>query len=689
LELWELSPSNLDKGKAAPEPSAWFLGLDLAHDGLTAVLADRSRQKIYPLCWMIPEVPGMVDTPEMGYQDRSKSHWFLPAIAHFASGAMDSDSYPPEPIAVGLAQVPLSPEHSHPASSSPLDLSLDDSSLKSTNPPPILTLSTIKPFLDLGLPFFSPRNQTWEPRLHSLPGHSPPESTSPGDSPTPQSSLPLIWIRKALEGLLLTLNPQQWVSQDSSGDEEPKLPHDHWQGKWQCKALDLPDSVLHQALSNLMGIVVSCPHASAAIGSVMGGEAYRFNWREAILAAQLVEQPDQIFFLEEGIAAFLAELHPSREATFPALWQNGTLTFKLGAYSTQLALVQFPKSVKALKRSDFGQGSLDYGTQALDQDIVSQLLAPLLPIGRLQVDQWAFPEPGTSAPSQRWQLQTQLHSTALGRLLLETAAQLRQVLQSQSQFTLRIGSNTHILSRDDFATKVIQPYIQQLNSCFNDLMAQIGVAQVGITQVLYTGDLDLPPNLLRWLHQKLPQARLIQDRGPNLPGAAASGSQTNTAPMIWAKQRIAYGLATLPSYPQLLETRESQYSDMFLFLELMRVWPNHALGLSDILEYLEQRGINSRHCRSRIVALLQGTLPQGLIPPATDWGYFISDSWQSPDYTTLRSPELFTQLDNGDYDLEPRQRQNFLDYWQAIATHTIQTLTEPLFPQIASQTNLI
>ncbi|HAA33548.1 MAG TPA: hypothetical protein DCE56_44750, partial [Cyanobacteria bacterium UBA8553] len=57
---------------------------------------------------------------------------------------------------------------------------------------------------------------------------------------------------------------------------------------------------LQGALQQLEGVVLGYP--------ADWGDTYHFNLREAVLEAKLVRHPEQIFFLEDAIAAILAGL---------------------------------------------------------------------------------------------------------------------------------------------------------------------------------------------------------------------------------------------------------------------------------------------------------------------------------------------------------------------------------------------
>lgn len=511
-----------------------------------------------------------------------------------------------------------------------------------------LGLEAVQPSLALAVPYYDRNQHQWHPVLQ----RGTPRPTPSGDRSPAQ--LPLIWIRQSLEALLTCF-------QCPPGDQV-------W--GWQPTALGLTPTALHQAMTHLEGVVVNLPQGTT--------EAYSFNVREAILGAGLVAQPEQVYFLETAIAAFLPLLHSKavqgsldlRPNPSP-LGAGSTLIVHGDGATTELALVQVPPSPTALTHGDFSHGSLAYGEQALDQDIVTQLLYPLLPPGRFDFDPQGFPVPGEADLIPRSRLHHYLTQAPLGRLLLEAATQLRLVLQQQPQFTLRIGAATHTLTQEDLAAKVLKPYCSCLNSVLNQLLSHQGLAQGSLNQVVLTGHAALLPHLLPWLHQKFPLAQLITgDRTPGMPQVPSPG------------HALASGLAHFPLYPQLVNPA-AQYSRTFLLLEILRACPPEPLSLSQVCQRLETRGINTQLCQGAIQDLLQGHLPKGLVPDGAVAGYFTPESWGQTLYVTLRSQPLFIQPSPHTYQINLVACQAFYTYWQILSTHNRQTLAEPYLWQLA------
>ena len=137
---------------------------------------------------------------------------------------------------------------------------------------PGLLLSNFKPYLMAGTPYLS-ENQQWEPTLQW----------------SDQQSLSLQWLQEVLVTLLQTL-----------------------QGKTlglTSTAPTMTQATFDAAIASVTSVIVGCPTGWS--------DTYCFNVREALLAAGLVARAEQIYFLEEAIAALLATLSQANVITEP------------------------------------------------------------------------------------------------------------------------------------------------------------------------------------------------------------------------------------------------------------------------------------------------------------------------------------------------------------------------------------
>lgn len=534
----------------------------------------------------------------------------LPAIAYLSAAQLQQT--PKAPVALGYEA-----------------LESELGATRQAEAPPGLLLSNFKPSLNAGLPYVS-EHQAWEPVLQW----------------SDQQPLALGWLQQALVALLGTL-----------------------QGKTVGLTVTAPGlavATLKAAIANLSSVIIGCPTGWS--------DTYCFNLREAVLATGLVDRAEQVYCLEEAIAALLATLHqptaPARQFDgFPApdsakaFLQGGTLVVSAGATITELLLVDVPHDPALLNREALYLGSLAYAGDAIDQDIICQMLYPSAwNWDSLELQKLALPLPGEPDSEARDRLQQRLRSSALGCHLLNAARQLKLALQQQDSATLKLNNQQWTVSQQDLHSRVVMPYLQHLNRALNVLLNQSGIAVQAVRQVICTGDTTALPAIAHWLKQKLPNTRLLYD--------ADSGSM--------AGRRIARGLAVLPHYPQVLDTVRHQYSDYFLLHELLRLLPNEPLSVGRILQLLEKQGINTAFCERSILSLLEGQLPAGLLPSRHELNRLTPSSRQNPDYQFLTATPLFFREGNQLYGFNSEQRNHLQHYLNAILSNTHQTLAEPL-----------
>ncbi len=485
-----------------------------------------------------------------------------------------------------------------------------------------------------------------------------------------QVTLPLMAVQATLADLLKTL----------SGDRP------------RCRAVGLRDSALRSALMDLRGVIVGYPNNWP--------DTYSFNIREAVLAAGLVQQAEQIFFVEEAIAALLSALPDPRvaddlpEDQQPGLynchWSGGTVILSAGAALTEAAMVDLPAELDQLSYADFTLRSFAYGGDNLDQDIVCQLLH--LPAqARLEAPQqtdtdetavntWQalglhrlnLPQPGEADRIKRHRLQQRLNGSPLGRQALAAARRLKLDLQEEDQTELGLADQRWVIKRKDLETKVFLPYIQRVNRQINGLLSQQGLSPQAVNQVVCTGGTASLGAIARWLRQKFPNATIIQD--------TYSGEYSDSC------SRVAYGLANLCHYPQVLDTHRHQYSDYFLLLELLRVLPEQPLPAGGILHLLEQRGINTQVCQSHILALIEGHLPPGLVPTEGDRPWISAQSSEIGTYQMLAELPLFKKQGGQIYIADPQQGDRLRTHLETILADKAQTLKEPLTAPLAPET---
>ncbi len=505
-------------------------------------------------------------------------------------------------------------------------------------------LRNIKPLLKVGIP----NSDTGEPWIQW----------------SDRQSVPLRSLQTALTDLLKRLSPDQT----------------------SCQAADLSENSVRWVLSKLKGVVIGYPHNWP--------DTYSFNVREAVLAAGIVSQPEQVFFVEEAIAALLSALPDPQVADetpdnqqpglYNCNWKAGTVVISAGATLTEAAIVNLPEDLSQLLYRDFALRSFTYAGDSLDQDIICQLLHPTAqarldaiaesssPVDENVLGGWQslglnrlnLPQAGEADRAKRHRLRQRLNDSPLGREAVMAARRLKQALQEETQYELTLGDQTWVVKRKDLEAKVFLPYIQRINRQVNALLSQRELAAQAVKQVVCTGGSASLGAIARWLRQKFPNATIIQD--------TYGGEYSNSC------SRVAYGLANLCNYPKVLDRHRHQYNDYFLLLELLRVLPEQPLPAGGILHLLEQRGINTQACQAHILALIEGHLPPGLVPTEGDRPMISAQSPNIDTYQTLAELPLFRKQGGQIYIADPQQGARLRAHLESLLATKAQTLQEPL-----------
>ncbi|NEP57729.1 MAG: hypothetical protein F6K31_12010 [Symploca sp. SIO2G7] len=620
----------------------WYLGIDFGTTGVSAVLLNYSTGQRYPIYWS-------KELPKVSSQGSSQAIFRLPALTYSGIGAREL-----------LVQLPTKP------------MVAGSFTYNTTSNKPGFFLQQFKPYLNITIPYYCNQTREWEPKLQL---HS-------------QQQVPLYWVRRALQALLAKLTPKSLQP-----DSEVKV-----------GAVGLELEPLKSALGKLEGVIIGSPAA--------WGDTYRLNLREALLSAKLVKQPEQIFFLEEAIAPILAGItsfnaeaqKPGANKNFPTNWQDGTLVLNIGATITELALVNLPENLEELTHSDFGVLSWDYAGNAIEQDIFCQLLYPQLSEKQQQQlvlpTDLVLPLPAQPDKAKRDRLTLVLHNSPLGQALLKASGYLKLILQQKAEFTLELGGYQWRVQRQDLEAKVLQPFLEQLNQKINNLLSKTGISEQGVYQAFCIGGTANWQLIPKWLQAKLPNATLIKD----------SDSPTGS----W----VATGLATLPLYPQVLNRNQQQYSDYFLLLELLRAFPetqgddsrmprnrvsreagkeisvfpiekdtttptvDRPYSIKEIIQQLERRGLNTRVCYDRLIRLIEGELPPGLVPSEDYSNLLAIASQQNPHYLQIAAARLFSQEENQLYHLNPQQQERLRQYLDLLLSGTYQQFEEPMILEL-------
>ena len=507
-------------------------------------------------------------------------------------------------------------------------------------------LRHIKPLLKVGIP----HGNTGEPWVQW----------------SDQMAMPLQEVQSALSELLKSLSPQ----------------------RTSCQAIGLDANVLRRVLANLSGVVVGYP--------TNWPDTYSFNVREALLSAGLVTRAEQIFFVEESIAVLLSALpDPNKDPAdfddqqpglYNCLWSGGTVVLSAGATLTEAVIADLPSDLEQLSHQDFAMRSFGYAGDSLDQDIICQLLH--LPAQHVTSDEsdssagglWrslglnalTLPRPGEADRAKRYRLRQRLNASKIGRRAIAIAQALKVDLQEVAQVEVSLGDLNWTVKRKDLETKVFLPYIQRINRQVNALLGQSELSAESVKQVICTGGSASLSAIARWLRQKFPNATIIQD--------TYSGEYSNSC------SRVAYGLANLCHYPNVIDGNRHQYSDYFLLLELLRILPDQPLPAGGILHLLEQRGIDTQACQMHILALIEGHLPPGLVPTDSDRPLISAQSPDIPTYQAISELPLFRKQGGQIYIADAEQGERLRQHLESVLASKAQTLNKAQSLQLAAET---
>ncbi len=632
--------------------SVWYLGIDLGTTGISAALLNRSTTEIYPLYWTAENQP---EASSKARSFRLPAEVYLPTASVNVGETESSHSHEQTPPAtVGEEKLPEGEGGSS-----------QSAATQSHN----LFSAQLKPYLQIALPYKNEQH-SWEPVLQL----------------NEFSTVPLVWVVRSLSKLLLTLMADR--SSTTLG--------------LTAASVGIEPDIFRAIISRVTGIICNCPSNWS--------EQYRFNIREAILTSKLVRHSQQVFFIEEAIACLLCELDGANGEIIKIKGRQGnrlaktsdrplngsTLVISIGADATEMALVDLPDNLEDLTHNDFMLHGFTYAGKGVEQDIICQLLLPpkwrqprtdnqsdsktassnpwhwqpavpgldQISFSSLGLEELTLPRPGEPDLVERVRLQQRLESSLLGKAVVDAAIALKLILQHQESFTLELADQKWVLQRRDLESQVFVPFVRRINRELNRLLVAKGLPTEAINQAILTGGVASLGAVSRWLRQKLPNARIIQDLylGEN-------GSPTCS--------RVAYGLAVLPLHPQVLEVPRQQYTDYFLFTELLRILPTRPVSFGEIIQLFENRGINTRNCQQRLLAFLEGELPPGLVPTSTEATWLVPSSSENPDYQALSAAPLFEKQGSLTYRPNAQQLQAIARYLDTIKASTRQSLDEP------------
>ncbi len=631
----------------------WFLGLDVGTTGLSAVLLERRGGQVYPLYWVDNAVSGVT----------ADKFFRLPTLA--SVGADEGDG-PWRVQSIGSSALTVNWSDTAFGEAGSGDAG---SGGAGSGDQAVVLLKALKPYLKVGIP------------SGEINASYPQIQWSDGDR------LPLQLFQDSLQRLLATL--PQGLSPEAA---------------FTVGAVGLDSAAIALAFEQLRGVIVSYP--------ANWPDTYTFNLREAVLGAELIASPDDIYFVEDAIAAVLSGLpdpatplpegnsQPMQQQTLYACpWTGGTVVLSAGATVSEVGIVNLPRALGDLTYNDFALHSMSYAGDAIDLDIVCHLLHPAerrqsrppegygrtgaadgwgwrAAMAELDGTHWSdldldgceMPRPAEPDMARRQRLYQRLEASLLGQSALEAARHLKLILQHQPQFELELADQRWVVRSKDLEDRIILPYIQRINGHLNRLLSEANLSSQGVNQVICTGGSASLPKIARWLRQKFPNATIVQDTYHSDRPPSCS--------------RVAYGLVNLVRYPQVLDLTRHQYSDMFLLMEVLRTLPEQPMPLNGILHLLKERGLNVDACEAHLMALLAGRLPPGLLPSTTSTPLVLAPTSEA--LVALATTPLFTQPSGQVYVPNLEQGQRLQAFMEMLLADKYQTLADPLLSQLTA-----
>ncbi len=397
----------------------------------------------------------------------------------------------------------------------------------------------------------------------------------------------------------------------------------------------------HADLPNITDIIQNLDMVILGYPSTWS-DGYVLNLREAVLGAGLVSQAEQVMLVDQAIAPLLTVINTNQQK-FPL---DNVLFIDSGAFTTSL---YFSQNLDG-DRSKPIQLDLDYAGLAINQDMILQLLYPQI---KTRLSLTDLPKAGMPSTVQRNIFQQFLLSSSVGVQLLEIAEAIKIFFSNSDQNLWQgelMGRDLKV-TREQLELKVIQPFIQYLNDEVDSLSA---VRPEAINQIFKLGGTMSMPSLGQWLKHKFVNAQISQ-----LPSCS-----------------VVNGLAIAPLHSDWLDISRQQYSDYFLLHEICALNLQYPISFDNLTKKLQSRGVNIKACRDRLMKIIEGNLPKGILP------------WLEPEKSLilpdpnisreLLTGKLFEQISEDSYQPNSAKIQLLNTYLELLSTNIQQNLTEPL-----------
>jgi hypothetical protein len=318
-----------------------------------------------------------------------------------------------------------------------------------------------------------------------------------------------------------------------------------------------------------------------------------------------------------------------------------------GAATVELALVELPSKLEDLTRADFTCHSFAFGGDAFDQDIICQLLAKNETWG-MSID---LPRPGHPDLPSRYQLQQRLQGSAFGLQLLERQAHKSYFATSKS-FAFDIAQQHWDVSAK-IGKSGFSAFVQQLNRELNALLSRAGCRRRGLIRRFVQGVWVLGRRSPRWLRTEAaecyshsrPEFEVDRDIFDIHNSALNAVSQsTNFSGKKWFSCRRVGEFASLSSNFGCVAAAVQR---LFSAVGINAGFGCPNSELSGNFAVVGGQGVNTRTCESRILRILEGKLPGGVVPAEEDFMLLGEESRQNPDWKQFWPSRFSLKMSHG------------------------------------------
>lgn len=471
-------------GKRSPQTyspsSSWYLILDLAEDGLSALLVNAAQQTMHPMYWT-----------NVSSRLEASKQFRLPAAVYLSMAARGGQS-DPIPLAIGDRAYTLA--------------DLNPNSVPETSGSRRMLLHHLKPAL---------LRQHWRLKEAS-------EATAHERSPLPAEQSDILHL--ALQVLLSTL---------SSFRGEVVAP-----ATLQCGAEGLTAGTVQMALRQLTGVVCAVPPAvpfygrslvEAILQTKLLTEPQRIGFVNEAIALAQTEAKAQYQTTHTAIAPVVIFSWGAVSADWTCLRPDGAWVSEVYLYGVQA--LQQDLLVDLVARWATVAEPLAIRMDS-DPALDPVLLLEIPPVNspaelwqQLGLAPTDLPQPTQRDLSQRDRLQAALDRSGLGRSLQTMTKNLLAQLETSETCYVQWGEQGVAVKRSHLEQTLLWPMLNQWDKHPPRLMERIGLPPDTVPQMLLARPSPCGVAIARWLQERFPSAQIRHHQShPHYSSACASGA---------------------------------------------------------------------------------------------------------------------------------------------------------------------